>query len=193
MNINHKNRTCRWLILAAASVFLFGVSTGLGFAADGPGYVDPEPFLELGGDDDLALEISLSGALLKMISGGMASAEPELAETMSGLRSIQAVILELSTPEKRTRGSELVRAAEKQLRKNRWERVARVKDDEGRVSVWILSTEDRVDGVTVLIHSQDDGELVFVNIDGTIDLSKLKALGEKLDIPGLDGLEDTGR
>lgn len=190
MNIKQQSRTSRWLILAVASVFLFGLSVGQTLAADGPGYIDPEPFLDLGGDEDLALEISLSGALLKLISGGLASAEPELAETMSGLRSIQAVILDLDTPEKRTRGSELVRTAEKQLRKKRWERVARVKDEEGRVSVWILSSEDRVDGVTVLIHSQGDGELVFVNIDGTIDLSRLKALGEKLDIPGLDSLED---
>ncbi len=189
MKIKGKGRNNKRLALVAACVLLLGGLAGLTPVVAGPGYVDPEPFIDLGGEEDLTLEISLSGALLKMISGGLAGADPDLAETMSGLRSIHAVILDLDTPAKRIKGSDLIRSAEKRLRKNRWERVARVKDEEGRVSVWILSSEERVDGVTVLIHSQEDGELVFVNIDGTIDLSRLKALGEKLDIPGLEELE----
>jgi hypothetical protein len=190
MKNKQQHRNGKWLAFVATGILLLGGMAGWTPVVAGPGYVDPEPFLDLGGDEDLALEISLSGALLKMISGGLAGADPDLAETVAGLRSIHAVILDLDTPEKRIKGSDLIRNAEKSLRKGRWDRVARVKDDEGRVSVWILSSEERVDGVTVLIHSQEDGEVVFVNIDGTIDLSRLKALGEKLDIPGLEGLQD---
>ena len=156
----------------------------------GKGYVDPEPFIDLGGEDDLTLEISISGAMLRMISAGLAGADPDLADTVAGLHSIHAVILSLDTEAKQLRGKELVRSMEKQLRRSAWDRVARVQDDEGNLSVWILGTEDTVDGVTVLIRGKEDGELVLVNIDGTIDLANREELGEKLNLPGLDNLED---
>lgn len=168
----------------------FVMAAGLLPAHAGKGFIDPEPFIELGGEDDLALEISISGALLKMISSGLAGADPELADTVAGLHSIHAVILSMDTPAKQDQGRELIRTVEKRLRRERWERIARVQDDEGSLSVWILGTEVTVDGVTVLIHGREDGELVFVNIDGMIDLSKLEELGDALELPGLDNLEN---
>jgi hypothetical protein len=156
----------------------------------GEGYVDPEPFIDLGGEDDLTLEISISGALLRMISKSLAGADPDLADTVAGLHSIHAVILSLDTDAKQLRGKELLRSTENRLRRSAWDRIARVQDDEGNLSVWILGTEDTVDGVTVLIRGKEDGELVFVNIDGIIDLAKLEELGETLNLPGLDNLED---
>jgi hypothetical protein len=173
-----------------AAVCLLIVAGGITSVVAGNGYVDPEPFIDLGGEDDLTLEISISGALLKMISAGLAGADKDLADTVAGLHSIHAVILTMDTEAKRLRGQELLRATEKRLRRGAWDRIARVNDDEGNLSVWILGTEDTVDGVTVLIRGKEDGELVFVNIDGLIDLSKLEELGEKLNLPGLDHLED---
>lgn len=173
-----------------AAVCLLAVAGGLSPVFAGNGYVDPEPFIDLGGEDDLNLEISISGALLKMISAGLAGADEDLADTVAGLHSIHAVILTMDTEAKRLRGQELVRSTEKRLRRGAWDRIARVNDDEGNLSVWILGTEETVDGVTVLIRGKEDGELVFVNIDGIIDLSKLEELGKTLDIPGLDHLQD---
>ncbi len=156
----------------------------------GEGYVDPELFIDLGGEDDLTLEINISGALLNLMSKSLAGADQDMADTVAGLHSIHAVILSLDTEAKQLRGKELVRSMEKQLRRSAWDRIARVQDDEGNLSVWILGTEDTVDGVTVLIRGKQDGEIVFVNIDGTIDLAKLEELGESLNLPGLDNLEN---
>jgi len=156
----------------------------------GNGFVDPEPFIDLGGEDDLTLEISISGALLRMISAGLAGADQDLADTVAGLHSIHAVILSMDSEAKQLRGKELLRSMEKRLRRDAWDRIARVNDDEGNLSVWTLGTENTVDGVTVMIHGKQDGELVFVNIAGLIDPSKPEELGERLNLPGLDNLEE---
>jgi len=177
-------------IAIGATVCLLAVAGGMSPVVAGNGFVDPEPFIELGGEDDLTLEISISGALLKMISAGLAGADKDLADTVAGLHSIHAVILSMDTEAKQLRGQELLRSTEKGLRRGAWDRIARVNDEEGNLSVWILGTEETVDGVTVLIRGKQDGELVFVNIDGIIDLSKLEELGKTLDIPGLDKLQD---
>ena len=180
----------RTTIAIGAAICLLAIVGGLSPVYAGNGFVDPEPFIDLGGEDDLTLEISISGALLKMISAGLAGADKDLAETVAGLHSIHAVILTMDTDAKQLRGQELLRSTEKRLRRGAWDRIARVNDEEGNLSVWILGTEERVDGVTVLIRGKQDGELVFVNIDGIIDLSKLEELGKTLEIPGLDNLEN---
>ncbi|MBD3868168.1 MAG: DUF4252 domain-containing protein [Acidobacteria bacterium] len=180
----------KFTIAIGMVVCLLAVAGGLSPVNAGNGFVDPEPFIDLGGEDDLTLEISISGALLKMISAGLAGADKDLADTVAGLHSIHAVILTMDTEAKQLRGQELLRATEKRLRRGAWDRIARVNDDEGNLSVWIFGTEETVDGVTVLIRGKQDGELVFVNIDGIIDLSKLEELGESLNLPGLDNLKD---
>ena len=177
-------------IAIGAAVCLLTAAGGLSPVCAGKGFVDPEPFIELGGEDDLTLEISISGALLKMISAGLSEGNKDLADTVAGLHSIHAVILSMDTEAKRLRGQELLRATEKRLRREAWDRIARVNDEEGNLSVWILGSEKTVDGVTVLIRGKEDGELVFVNIDGIIDLSKLEELGETLNVPGLDNLKN---
>ena len=44
-------------------------------------------------------------------------------------------------------------------------------------------------GLVVLVSGQD-GELVFANIAGDIDLAAIAKLGPRLDIPGLELLDD---
>jgi hypothetical protein len=43
-----------------------------------------------------------------------------------------------------------------------------------------------VDGLVVLVFDKDEGEVVFANLVGTIDLAKIGDLDGTLDIPGLD-------
>jgi hypothetical protein len=42
-----------------------------------------------------------------------------------------------------------------------------------------------------MLVGHDEGEVVFVNIAGTIDMKALAALGEQLDLLGLDDLSDS--
>ena len=53
----------------------------------------------------------------------------------------------------------------------------------------VLSDEDTIRGLVVMVVSPDDGEVIFTNIAGTIDLRQLARLGEAFDLPGLDDLD----
>ena len=44
-------------------------------------------------------------------------------------------------------------------------------------------------GVTILVTDRGEGEVVFVNLAGTIDLARIGELGDSLDVPGLDELK----
>ena len=148
-----------------------------------PGYVDGEAFIELAGDDAVTVEVSIHGALLKVL----ASVDPELEELMGGLESIHAVILQVKTDEMSAQILDLMRRTEGRLMGRGWERLARVRDDEAEVKVLVLYDEEAILGLVVMVAS-DENEFVFANIAGELNLAAISAIGESLDIPGLDEL-----
>ncbi len=147
-----------------------------------PGYVDGAAFVELAGDDAV-VEISIHGGLLKML----ASVDPELEEMAGGLESIHAVIVEAENKETNRQLVDLMRRTESRLMGQGWERLARVKDDETEIKVLVLYDEEAILGLVVMVIGDDD-EFVFANIAGTLNLAAIAAIGESLDIPGLDEL-----
>ncbi len=148
-----------------------------------PGYVDGAAFVELAGDEAVTVEISIHGALLKVLG----SVDPDLDELVGGLESIHAVILEAENDETATRILDLMRRIERRLLAQGWERLARVRDDEAEVKVLVLNDEEAILGLVVMVAG-DEHEFVFANIAGTLNLAAIAALGESLDIPGLDQL-----
>jgi hypothetical protein len=96
------------------------------------------------------------------------------------------VIVDISKPEKRERGHALMRSTLRDLTRDRWERLAVVREEDVELSVMIRGTKDTVDGLVVLIEEKTDDQLIFVNVAGRIDLEKLEAIGREMDIPGLD-------
>ncbi len=148
-----------------------------------PGYVDGAAFVELAGDDAVTVEVSIHGALLKVL----ASVDPELEELMGGLESIHAVILQVEDDGAYERIRELMRQTERRLMGQGWERLARVKEDETEIKVLVLNDEEAILGLVVMVAS-DENEFVFANIAGELNLAAISAIGESLDIPGLDEL-----
>jgi len=152
-----------------------------------PGYVDNSTFIDLaGGPEAVRVEVSIHPSLLKLIC---ASLEPDLQEVACGLKSLGAVILDLS------RGAveearELVAATERDLRGKGWVRMAMVKEQDSEVRVLILNDEKMISGLVVMVIDYDERELVFANVAGELDLEAMQEIGEKLDIPGLEDLED---
>ena len=82
-----------------------------------------------------------------------------------------------------------MRATESKLLERGWIRLAKIKDGSEQVSVLILSDDEAIHGLTVMVSDTGDGSFVFANVVGSIDLAAIQRLGEQMNIPGLDQLE----
>lgn len=153
------------------------------------GFVDGSAFCDLAGEDGEVVEISLGPAILSALARG-AGTDADLAPLLDGLRSISACIVSFrGDPVRAGKADRLVREMESRLDRSGWERLARVRDGGERVDVFVRNDERAVRGVTILVLGRDDGEVVFVNLAGTIDLARIGELGDSLDVPGLDELK----
>lgn len=186
MNTQPGNRA-RWIGWLAVALMSAGIVVA--GEARGPGWVDSEPFLSLAGEDNLEAEVSVGPALMRLIGAGFTSEDPELASTIKGLERIYAAVVTVDDPGRRDAGRSLVRDTEKRLQGNGWERIARVRDEDADIVVLILPRGEQVNGLVVMIMDKSDGNLVFVNIAGSIDLAMLEKLSEEMDIPGMESVD----
>ena len=157
-------------------------------APPGPGFVDGTQLIDIVGDDAVVVEVSLGKSLLKMMTG----ADPDLKEHLGGLESIYALIVDLSDAQVAGRAREEVRAIERRLIDDGWERIARIKETDAEIKVLVLlHDEELIEGLVVMVFSLEDDEpvLVFANIAGLMDMKAIEDLGEEFDLPGLDELD----
>jgi hypothetical protein len=183
MNIVVNSR--RFGIVALCGAILFWVAPGV--ANDQPGYVDPKAFLELAGDDNLDVEVTIGPAMVRLMSSAIRESEPDLHEALSGLAGLYTAIIDVSDETLRTRSDTLVRDTIARLEKGGWERLARVRDESSNLNVLVHGlNEETIDGLLVLILDKSDETVVFVNLHGKIDLAHLQAIAEQMDVPGLD-------
>jgi hypothetical protein len=180
------SKTGRWLHRLAGVVLALAVaSSPLLAAGKGPGYVDPTTFIRIAGDDAVQVQVSISEAMLRIVTGS----SPELKEIAGGLKSIEAVVLDLSGRGVAENVREALLDAESNLRKKGWERLVLVRDEDGEVRVLVLPAGDRINGLVVLVLDPSDGTMVFANIAGSIDLAKLAEIGESFGVPGLEDVD----
>ena len=157
-----------------------------------PGYIDGSAFLALSTEESELVEISIKGALLQALSQGFPDAET--SSMFRQLKGISAVIAGLDHDPGRTeRALKLVRDTGKRLDQAGWERIARVREKDTDVGVFIRSGAKTIDGLVVLAYDSSESKVVFVNIVGVIDLAKLGEIGSKFDLPGLDAIPKDGK
>ena len=147
------------------------------------GLVDGTRFLELVGDDALRLEVNLGRALIVALS----RIDPELQKMASGLDSMRALILDLSKVGVIDKARGAVRTVEHELRRDGWERIALVREEEAEIQVLVLNDSERIRGLVVMIVDASEAEptLVFANVAGDLDLATIQQIGQQLDVPGL--------
>ncbi len=151
-----------------------------------PGLVDGSEFIELaGGDDAVEMEIKVSGALLKI---GAAGLPEDLGDVVERIESIQAIIVAVEGDDEREAARDVMAKTETSLEKKGWERLALVRDrdDGSEVRVLVLNDETAIRGLVVMVLDGADGELIFANVAGDLDLEAMKQIGEELEIPGLN-------
>jgi hypothetical protein len=155
-----------------------------------PGFVDGSAFAELAGEEGKLVEVSLHGPLLKQVAKAMArkGKDSGIGSFLEGVVSISAVVVE--EPLDPGAARDRMRGMAEKMEKARWEHIARVREAEEDVWVYVLYDErgENLNGLTVLVSGSD--ELVFVNLAGRIDLGLIGDLAAGADIPGLDDLFD---
>jgi hypothetical protein len=152
----------------------------------GPGAIDTTSLRELAGDDGVKVEVNLSGALLKMLSGAMGGEEAEAAKMLSGLESVNVLVLNVDEG-KADRAAATITKMGDSLAKKGWSAIARIQEEGETVQVLLhMDGDEAIDGLVVMVSERGEGELVFVNIVGRIDLEGLRHLAGEFDINGLE-------
>jgi len=153
-----------------------------------PGYVDSATFIELaGGEDAIRVQVTIPPSILRIVTKSLAE---ELGDAVTGVHALHAVIVALDDGATRTEAREVIRSMRKRLEKKGWHQLALIKEDESEVHVLILEGDESIRGLLVLVMDTDEGQLVFANIAGDLDLAAIEKIGEQMDIPGLQDLED---
>jgi hypothetical protein len=149
------------------------------------GYVDEGMFRALIDENQEIVEVNLDGAILQALakSGGSDHGSDDAKDLFAKLKSIHAVIGTVKGPAEEALA--LVQKTDKKLSSSGWQRVTRVADATSTVSVLTHTVSDKVDGLVVLIFDSKDKELVFANLAGEIDITRLGEIGERFNVPGL--------
>jgi hypothetical protein len=176
------------LLLGSQATFVRSAET----PAISGGYVDGSMFRDMVDDSKDVVEVNLEGAILQALAksgshdhdGEDAKDNKDTKDLFAKLKSIHAVIGTV-------KGSSadalaLVKKTDQRLVAAGWQRITRVTDATSTVTVLTHTVRDRVDGLVALIFDSDDKELVFANLAGEIDVTRLGEIGERLNVPGLD-------
>jgi len=162
------------------------------------GYVDGTMFRELVDDTKDVVEINLDGAILQALANSKTrrngNENPPDAEDVQDakdtkdlfgkLKAIHAVIGTVKGPA--AAAQSLVQKTDQRLVASGWQRITRITDSTSTISVLTHTVSGQIDGLVALIFDSDDKELVFANLAGEIDITKLGEIGERFNVPGLD-------
>lgn len=175
-------------ILVCAVVLLAFASTA--WAQDDlkrdPGYVDLDE-IEKWFDKEPSIIVNIKGALLNLVAEASRYEDPELADLLGKLKSVQVRGYDLrwadfEEVQRRTA------AYTKRLESQGWDTVVRVRDDEEDVNIHVRIHEGSIAGMIVMVISPDEDDTVFVNIVGEIDPEQIGRLGRKFNIDPLDDM-----
>jgi len=118
--------------------------------------------------DRPAVQVDLDTMLLGLASATARSADPAVAELLSGLEGVRIRVYK--TIEDVGDVVEYVDEASDQLERADWQQVVRVQD-EGEVRVYVRGDGESLTGITAMIVGE--GEAVFVNVAGSISSEQL--------------------
>ena len=134
---------------------------------------------------DETVNIEIDGILIKFAGSILSDEDADeraVKELVSGLRGVYVRSYEFKTAGQFADAD--VAALREQLRAPGWSRVMDVKSrglDFGDAEVYLATAGGRVEGFALLVV--EPKELTVVNIVGSLDLDKLRRLGDTLNLP----------
>ena len=128
------------------------------------------------------VEVNLSGKLISLVAKA-AKPNPEVTELLNMLKGVYVRVYENDT----TTFNELTRHYEDKLEKEKWEIIAKIKEEGETVQVRILLGKDTILGLFVMVAGEI--EVTLVNIVGEINPERIGELLTNLDNLGLPHIE----
>jgi len=172
------------MIMALALLFTGGQALA-GKVQDEPGYVDLE-WIEIPDSANEVQDIDLGSILKSVAKDARESGEDELAQALAMVHSLRVKGYSVD----KENGAEARRAVEKimaQLKKDGWNRLIYIKDDEETVSVSTMYKGDDLVGLMVVSFEPNDSVL-FANVMGDLNLGTLMKLAANMDSGDLEDL-----
>jgi hypothetical protein len=130
------------------------------------------------------VEVNIKSNLISLVAK-LVNNEPELKDTLTGLKEIKVNVLELNQSSK-DEILQRMQAVRADLDTKGWDRVVTVQQEKNDVSISLKMNGDAVEGIVVTVF--DGRQAVFVNVVGDIKPEKLALLGERFDIEPLKKL-----
>jgi hypothetical protein len=174
------------LRMTAWALFVFVSLATPAARAESGGYVDGAMFRALVDETQDIVEVNLEGAILQALAKSKSDdhGDGEAGDLFAKLKSIHAVIGTVKGPA--SEALAIVKKTDQKLAASGWQRIARISDATSSVTVLTHTVGGRIDGLVVLTFDSEDKELVFANLAGEIDITRLGEIGQRLDVPGLD-------
>jgi hypothetical protein len=133
------------------------------------------------------VEVNLLGGVFSLAAKIMQKEEPEVSKLLAKLEAVKVRIYDKVALDKRS-FDEAMKFYKDQLKKEKWDVLARVKEKDSKMGVYSLTRGDIISGLVVL--AQGPEELVVVNLAGEVDVTKLseidKVTGVNLDLSELN-------
>ncbi len=176
------------MLMSAALLCLFAFSASAQEQAldREPGYLDFGN-IEAWFGEEASVEVNVKGALLRLVAEASRGEDPDLATLLSRLKAVQVRVYNL-TPEEAKSATLRARDLGKRLERTGWETVARVREEDEDVHMYVKSGARTIEGLMVMVLSPGEQETVFVNIVGDIDPAEIGRIGRKFNIHPLDGM-----
>ena len=153
-----------------------------------PGYIDLDQ-IQIPDNAADVTEVDIGPGLINMIRQFSGENE-EVKKKMEGFFSIRVKSFDID--EKSTEAIRpIINDIEKKLKKEKWEKLVRVKEGEEVTNVSIkYSDKGKMQGLLVM-SLEPNVEASFVNIVGSIDFDMLGDLGVDIDASAMDSLKQT--
>ncbi|MEE9448482.1 MAG: DUF4252 domain-containing protein [Ignavibacteriaceae bacterium] len=170
-------------MLLLFSFALFAQSSDL---KNEPGYVDFGDFSAFESSTGVT-EVILEEDLLSMLAQISSEEDPNIMAILNGLKLVKAHVFEVSE-ENQDELKSRIDKIDSRLTGSNWKRIVRTRSAEEIANVYIKQNSSKQIVGLAVTTLESDGEAAFVNIVGTIDLATIGKLGNKFNIPHLEGV-----
>lgn len=151
-------------------------------AENPPGFVNFGQFTKPAKGEfvEVNLDSNMIGMALQLAGNG----KPDLAEALGGLQSVRINVVGLDE-QNREQVTARAKTLRSELDAGGWQKIVSVQDKKEDVAIYMkMRDKDAIQG---LVISVIDGrkEAVFINVVGDVKMSKIGALGDKLNLGAL--------